>query len=221
MKCARSCSCCCSSRSAARMRSNPIRRARCASSCRSRPAASPTRRRACWRRGCPSSSAGSSSSRTSPARAAPSARTSSPSPRPTATRCCITGTPHVISAHLYKKLPYDALKDFTHIALMASGPYVLVVNPQKLRGELGARADRAGQGAAGQDRLRELGQRQRAAPGRRAVQLHGRRRAQPRALQGQRPGDAGPDRRAGGGVLRRRAERARRTSKRAACRRSA
>jgi tripartite-type tricarboxylate transporter receptor subunit TctC len=44
----------------------------------------------------------------------------------------LSGTPHVISAHLYKKLPYDALKDFTHIALIASGPYALVVNPQKL-----------------------------------------------------------------------------------------
>jgi tripartite-type tricarboxylate transporter receptor subunit TctC len=44
----------------------------------------------------------------------------------------LTGTPHVISAHLYKKLPYDALKDFTHISLVASGPYALVVNPQKL-----------------------------------------------------------------------------------------
>jgi tripartite-type tricarboxylate transporter receptor subunit TctC len=44
----------------------------------------------------------------------------------------LTGTPHVISAHLYKKLPYDALKDFTHIALVASGPYALVVNPQKV-----------------------------------------------------------------------------------------
>jgi tripartite-type tricarboxylate transporter receptor subunit TctC len=44
----------------------------------------------------------------------------------------LTGTPHVISAHLYKKLPYDALKDFTHIALIASGPYALVVNPQKV-----------------------------------------------------------------------------------------
>ena len=44
----------------------------------------------------------------------------------------LTGTPHVISAHLYKKLPYDALKDFTPIALIASGPYALVVNPQKL-----------------------------------------------------------------------------------------
>ena len=44
----------------------------------------------------------------------------------------LTGTPHVISAHLYKNLPYDALKDFTHIALVASGPYALVVNPQKV-----------------------------------------------------------------------------------------
>ena len=45
----------------------------------------------------------------------------------------LTGTPHVISAHLYKKMPYDALKDFTHIALVASGPYALVVNPQKVQ----------------------------------------------------------------------------------------
>src|SRR5207249_8948501 len=28
--------------------------------------------------------------------------------------------------------PYDALKDFTPIAMIASGPYALVVNPQKL-----------------------------------------------------------------------------------------
>ena len=44
----------------------------------------------------------------------------------------LTGTPHVISAHLYKKLAYDSLKDFTHIALVASGPYALVVNPREL-----------------------------------------------------------------------------------------
>jgi len=44
----------------------------------------------------------------------------------------LTGTPHVISAHLYKKVPYDALKDFTPIALIASGPYALVVNPHKV-----------------------------------------------------------------------------------------
>lgn len=44
----------------------------------------------------------------------------------------LTGTPHVISAHLYKKVPYDSLRDFTPIAMVASGPYALVVNPQKL-----------------------------------------------------------------------------------------
>jgi tripartite-type tricarboxylate transporter receptor subunit TctC len=44
----------------------------------------------------------------------------------------ITGTTHLITAHLYKNLAYDEFKDFTHIAMLASGPYVLVVNPQKV-----------------------------------------------------------------------------------------
>src|SRR4029453_3804408 len=43
----------------------------------------------------------------------------------------ITGATHLISSHLYKNLQYDAFKDFTHISMMASGPYVLVVNPKK------------------------------------------------------------------------------------------
>ena len=43
----------------------------------------------------------------------------------------ITGTTHLISSHLYKKLQYDPFKDFTHISMMAVGPYVLVVNPKK------------------------------------------------------------------------------------------
>jgi tripartite-type tricarboxylate transporter receptor subunit TctC len=41
-----------------------------------------------------------------------------------------TGTPHVIAPWVYKKVPYDALKDFEPVALVASGPYVLVANPQ-------------------------------------------------------------------------------------------
>ena len=41
-----------------------------------------------------------------------------------------TATPHVISAWLYKKLPYDALGSFAPVALIASGPYVLVVHPE-------------------------------------------------------------------------------------------
>lgn len=44
----------------------------------------------------------------------------------------IAATPHVISAHLYRTLPYDSLKDFAPVALFGSGPYALVVNPQKL-----------------------------------------------------------------------------------------
>jgi tripartite-type tricarboxylate transporter receptor subunit TctC len=44
----------------------------------------------------------------------------------------ITGSTHLITAHLYKNLAYDVFKDFTHIAMLASGPYVLVVNPRKV-----------------------------------------------------------------------------------------
>jgi tripartite-type tricarboxylate transporter receptor subunit TctC len=41
-----------------------------------------------------------------------------------------TATPHVISAHLYRNMRYDALSDFAPVALTASGPYALVVNAQ-------------------------------------------------------------------------------------------
>ena len=38
-------------------------------------------------------------------------------------------TTHAINASLYPKLPYDSLRDFTPIALVASTPLMLVVNP--------------------------------------------------------------------------------------------
>jgi tripartite-type tricarboxylate transporter receptor subunit TctC len=41
----------------------------------------------------------------------------------------LTATPFVITPHVYKKLPYDALADFTPVIRIASGPYVLVVHP--------------------------------------------------------------------------------------------
>jgi tripartite-type tricarboxylate transporter receptor subunit TctC len=44
----------------------------------------------------------------------------------------ITGSTQLVTAHLYKNLAYDTFRDFTHIAMLASGPYVLVVNPQKV-----------------------------------------------------------------------------------------
>jgi len=41
----------------------------------------------------------------------------------------ISSTTHVISANLYKSLPYDALRDFAPLMKLAEGPYVLVVHP--------------------------------------------------------------------------------------------
>ena len=46
----------------------------------------------------------------------------------------VTATPHVISAHLYRNLQYDTLRDFAPVALFGSGPYALVVNPQQRPG---------------------------------------------------------------------------------------
>src|SRR5204863_7847483 len=38
-------------------------------------------------------------------------------------------TGHVVNASLYRKLPYDAIKDFTPISLAGIGPLVLAVHP--------------------------------------------------------------------------------------------
>ena len=37
--------------------------------------------------------------------------------------------PHIVNAYLYKKLPYDPLRSFAPISLVATTPNVLVVNP--------------------------------------------------------------------------------------------
>jgi hypothetical protein len=41
----------------------------------------------------------------------------------------MVSTAHVISPHLYKQMPYDALRDFSPVMKLAEGPYVLVVHP--------------------------------------------------------------------------------------------
>ncbi|MGQ0655316.1 MAG: tripartite tricarboxylate transporter substrate binding protein [Betaproteobacteria bacterium] len=41
----------------------------------------------------------------------------------------LTGTPHITAPWLYRNMPYDALKDFAPVALVANGPYILVVHP--------------------------------------------------------------------------------------------
>src|SRR4051794_41675624 len=40
-----------------------------------------------------------------------------------------TSTTLAINKTLYKKLPYDPVKDFTPIALLAGVPFALIVNP--------------------------------------------------------------------------------------------
>ena len=40
-----------------------------------------------------------------------------------------TNTTHAANAHLFKKLPYDAVKDFSPVTTLARGGQVLVVNP--------------------------------------------------------------------------------------------
>lgn len=49
--------------------------------------------------------------------------------RPDGYTLMLTSTTHVISANLYKFLPYDALRDFAPVMKLAEGPYVLVVHP--------------------------------------------------------------------------------------------
>ena len=40
----------------------------------------------------------------------------------------MVSTTHIITPHLYKQMPYDALKDFTPVMKIAEGPYVLVAH---------------------------------------------------------------------------------------------
>ena len=90
-----------------------------------------------------SAGASRSSSTTAPAPAATSAPSSSPRPRPTATRCEMgtVGT-HAINASLYAKMPYDHVKDFVPVILVAGVPE-RAGGESVGAGEFGRRADRA------------------------------------------------------------------------------
>ncbi|MEQ1772602.1 MAG: tripartite tricarboxylate transporter substrate binding protein [Burkholderiales bacterium] len=52
---------------------------------------------------------------------------------------------NAINPSLYKKLPYDAVKDFTPIALVAAAPLAIVVHPSLATGDLAAVVARAKQ----------------------------------------------------------------------------
>src|SRR5678815_4447131 len=38
-------------------------------------------------------------------------------------------SPHSVNPSLYPKIPYDTLRDFAPVSMVATSPYVLVVNP--------------------------------------------------------------------------------------------
>ena len=42
----------------------------------------------------------------------------------------VNTVPHTSAAGIYSKLPYDPVKDFSAVALVASNPYVIAVNPK-------------------------------------------------------------------------------------------
>jgi tripartite-type tricarboxylate transporter receptor subunit TctC len=42
-----------------------------------------------------------------------------------------TNTTHAANEHLFKKLPYDPVKDFTPVALLSKGHMLLLVNPSR------------------------------------------------------------------------------------------
>lgn len=46
-----------------------------------------------------------------------------------------------INATFYSQLPYDPIRDFQHVALLAVGPHVLVINPETPAGTLGEYVD--------------------------------------------------------------------------------
>ena len=64
--------------------------------------------------------------------------------------------------YLYQKVPYDPVRSFDPVSMVAAVTYVLIVHPSGT-GEVAERADRARQIAAGQDRLRIRRRGQRAA----------------------------------------------------------
>ena len=72
---------------------------------------------------------------------------------------------HGIGPHIYANLPYDPVKDFAPVILIAKLPLIMAVNAGGSRQDRRGR-DRAGEGEAGRTHLLLLGQRRRAASGR-------------------------------------------------------
>ena len=107
-----------------------IRTARCRWWCRTRRAPAPTFSRASSGRASPSAGKRVSSPTTAPARPATSAPSSCRKRRPTATPC---SSPRLRSAPIRRwtrRLPFDPVKSFAPVVLVATSALALVVHPQ-------------------------------------------------------------------------------------------
>ena len=188
--------CFCSARCSPPTQSPPTPNARSASSRRWRRAAPSTWWRASSRRRCPRCSGRTSSSTTAAAPTTSSAPKSSRARRPTATRCWSPPARTPSTPRVYKKLPYDALRDFTPIIHI-----VQFRRPRHRGASVVPRADAAGthrhgESQPGQDRLRLGGLRQPHAHRRRAVSGDGGHQAHAHPVQERGAGDQRSRRRA-------------------------
>ncbi len=99
----------------------------------------------------------------------------------------VSASVHVINPFLYKNLPYDVVKDFTPVTLLADGPLIVVHHAER-DGEQPQGFLRAGAQGADQVHLRHHQPRLRQPSGDRAAQARRRPRHAGDPLQGHRAG---------------------------------
>ena len=102
-----------------------------------------------------------------------------------------TSAVHATNPALYGKLPFDTLRDFSHVTFLASAPNMLVVNSTVPANKHG-RADRLRQGEPGQAHLHLGGFRHLAAHVGRTAEVDDGHRDHARALQEHHAGFRGP-----------------------------
>ena len=103
---------------------------------------------------------------------------------------------HGVAPSLYRSLRYDALRDFTHIALVVENPLVFVANPRFPATTLAEVVRLSREDARGID-IASSGSGLDQPPADPAIRPGDRRAGEPRALSRRRPGDDGHDRRRG------------------------
>ena len=100
----------------------------------------------------------------------------------------VVSTGFIVNPSMYSKIPYDPVKDFAPVTLVAASPNVISAHPEPSRQDAQG-AHRAGQSQSRQIQLRAALHRLHAAPRRRAVQAGIPARPRHRAVQQRRAGD--------------------------------